>query len=237
MGDGLLDNFDTGPLGLGLFQPGGYFGGPTEEETALYNAQAQQVMRMLGRENELYAPLQDVLKRLPADADEAFGYDTGEIRRLYPDIQRQITNYELDPNAQGFLGRLKDERISGMMSDVDKLIGSKVSDLAKRGVISSTTAEGAMGDVGKAVMPAVSKANEDYWTAKLTLPGQNAAQRYGMASTFGSSMGDAARKRMSSLYSPLADVWGVTAGAGQITPKKPEDKSGERMAGIAELFV
>ena len=241
----LIDDFDTGPLGLSLFQPGGYFG--PEATKPVDSAKADLILRMLGRESELYPQIQEMLAGLPKGADdEAYGYDTGEISRLYPDIQKQITNYELDPNAQGFLTRLKDERINSMMGDVDKLISSKVAGLAGKGMMSSSTAEGAMGEVGRAVAPAISQANQDYWNARLTLPGQNAAQRYGMATTYGSTMGDAARQRRQSLYQPLStlsNIWGTTAGAGNSpTPAVGDSAKGQErlvntVGSLAALFA
>ena len=98
-----------------------------------------------------------------------------------------------------------------------------------------------MGEVGRAIAPQIGKANEDYWNARLTLPGQNAAQRYGMATTYGSTMGNASRQRQRSMYEPLSEIWRTTAAGGTGTPKKPDDPSGDRIAStvgsLASLFA
>ena len=213
-----------------LFGMGGMFG--PEATNPVDVAKSRMIMRMLGREKSLWPQVQKMIGEGRNTAGEAFGYDTKEISKLYPGVMKQITNYEMDPAAEGFLSRIKDERISGMMGDVDNLIGSKVADLGRRGVLSSSTAEGSMGEVGKAFMPAISKANEDYWTSRLTMPGQNAMQRYSLASMYGGAKGDAARSRFNTMYQPLADLWGGTVGASNA----PTPDQGDKNAGMKNLL-
>lgn len=97
-------------------------------------------------------------------------------------LGRQIANYQLSPEADKYLKSIRDERIAGLQTAADQLVGNSVADLNRRGMLSSSTAEGAMGSISKALAPEVAAANADYFNAKLTQPGQNAAQQYAMGS-------------------------------------------------------
>lgn len=218
----------------GLFSEGGMFG--PEAQSPEDKAKADLIMRMLGREENLYPQLESLLKGVPGIAEEAYGADVGEINKVYPGVMGDITGYRLAPEAEQFLTNLRGERVNAIEGDVNRMISSKYADLAKKGMTSSTTAEGAGREVTQAALPAISKANEDYWNAKLTLPGQNAAQRYNLAASYGATKGEALRRKLSTMYDPLSQMWNTTLGGANIPTKETDPNAGaDRLLGLGAI--
>lgn len=95
-----------------------------------------------------------------------------------------------------------------------------------------------MSAVGKEMEPALSKINQDYWNAKLTLPGQNAAARYNLASTQGTANAEALRKKLQTMYGPLSSTWGTTlTGANVQTQPTNPNQGAENLFKLASTVV
>lgn len=127
----------------------------------------------------------------------------------YDQLASDVNSFGLDPKALDFLSTLKDERVNALKSDMQRLLGNTVSDLGNRGVLSSSTAEGAIGKVGESLAPALAQINADYANQRLTLPQQLAAlqaqltgqgnadvlslltNRYNLGKDYGGTMGAA----------------------------------------------
>lgn len=139
--------------------------------------QAELIQRMLGREQELYPLIQQIISGLPGEA-EAMG------------------KFELPPEALSFLEKAREEETGGLQGDIDRMIGERIAGLSRRGVTSSSTAEGSMGEVGKWATPQFADIRKRFWQNRLAMPSA------------------LAREKLSFKLDPLLNLWKTAAGTG-----------------------
>jgi len=159
----------------------------------------------VGELEQLYPGISQKLSTL-----NATGMDP--VNQVYQDSLSGVRDFKMSPEADNYLKSLRDERVSSLGDQLNEVIGSKVADLAKRGMMSSSTAEGSMGAITKAAAPMLSQINQDYTQQKLALPGQTAKDTFGMASQYGSLASDNLLKELGSQYGYSKD-FGATKAA------------------------
>lgn len=197
------------------------------QNAGLLNDQAlQAVLSGAGPE---YDQAMQSLSQAASLAPEAFQAATGDINREYRSssgeidaASRRAQNFEMAPEALAALDNIRETRLKNIDSDVTNLVGSRVADLAKRGMLSSSTAEGSMGEVGKAIAPAINQTEEDYWSSRLAIPGQQyqtaadaAGRKFGMASTVGGANASAYQTMADNLTKLGTQRYGLAVGESQ----------------------
>src|SRR5574340_612827 len=98
------------------------------------------INEMRSRQNELWT----LLKKLAGDQgglDQAYAGIPEELQSIIDSGKQgveDVGSFNLDPKALEFLNSARDERINSIRGDLQDLFGSAVSDLAKRGMTSSS---------------------------------------------------------------------------------------------------
>ena len=137
-----------------------------------------------------------------------------------PSILDQVTNLSLPQNVQNLLGQYKNNQIAGLSTDVNQLLGNSVANLAQRGMMNSSTAEGAMGNIANQILPYASNIEGNYYNQLLQMPFYQAGQRLAagqgldqMAEGNASYNAGALNDQLNNMLSPLMSMWGGTIGS------------------------
>ena len=171
--------------------------------------------------------------------------ETAGIRKNLGDVYRasdqQLSDLSLPPEAQRQLDTIRQSRIGTLTQEAQDLVGSRFADLARRGVISSSTGEGGMSSIMRDISPALAQIEQDYAQQRLALPQQLAQARFGMGSNYatqdfntmnaaadrsaaaykdkfnmmdymGNKKAGALQTKWQNQYAPLMDIWKSTAG-------------------------
>jgi hypothetical protein len=213
---GLFDSVTNTLKGLG----GSIFGSPSTSSSgtsavdpfSIKNTRLNQ-----RRADELYKQLMEQISGIKPAAETAYNQQTGELSKIYPEVMDMITTGTLPEATRANLENLRNERVNSVSKDIENLIGSRMADYAGRGVTSSSTAEGVGAEAGKALAPVVSEANQDYYKSLIEMPGTLAANRYNLASNYGTTMGNATMQKVMATLQPLFNMYGTTSGLGSKT--------------------
>jgi hypothetical protein len=229
---GILGNIDN------IFGPGGFLGG-APGDTDAQKAQAALLARMMGREGELNPELMKLLGDSTGNADAAYTAQMDGANSVYPGVQSDVSTLNMPPAALDALNKIRQERLSSIDSQTTKMIGSGVADYARRGMSSSSTAEGLGDKVGAAIAPTISQAEGDFYNARTTMPGEIAMKKYGLATAQGGLNSAALKDKYSSVLNPYLDMWKTSAGIGAQTPSTTKDpgQGGANLGTIASLFA
>lgn len=119
------------------------------------------------------------------------GETQGAISNWLSPVSSSLSTLELPSAMKENLVKLREESVSGLKTGADELIGKVIADLARRGVLSSTTAEGGMGEITKQLAPYLSSIMQDYFRSNVDLPFRRSAglldtARTGLAADLGS---------------------------------------------------
>ena len=155
------------------------------------DATAEFLQQLRGNATETWAKIAPILESLQGEADKSY------------QAQQAGLNFELPQNALDFLGQMKNESISGLKTDIDTLLGRNIADLAKKGMLSSSTAEGSFGEIGRQIAPQIAGINQDYWANRLNMPFTVADRSSG-----------AIQNKLSMQLEPLFRAWQTAAGGG-----------------------
>jgi hypothetical protein len=221
-----------------IFGPGGFLGG-APGDTDAQKAQAELLARMMGREGELYPELMKLLGESTGNADEAYKATMAGADSVYPGVQSDISTLNMPPAALDALNKIRQERIASIDDQATEMIGSGVADYARRGMSSSSTAEGLGKRVGAAIAPTVNAANADFYNSRTSMPSDIAMKKYGLATTQGGLNAQALRDKYSSVLNPYLNMWGTSAGIGAKPPDTNKDpgQGGQNLGTIASLFA
>ena len=221
----------TGALS-GLFKDTGemFFGNnETSSQSGVDPSTQRYIDMMRMRQDELWPLLKELIGD-QSGQDQAYAGIPEELQAIINSSKQgaeDVSSFNLDPKALAFLDSMRDERIGSIRGDMQDLFGSAVSDLAKRGVTSSSVAENVIGrELPRAAEGMISKANEDYYNSRLNLPSQIATTKAGMNNNTASLLGqkyDFASKRYSDKMAPLFNLWSLTSPAGMV---KGQEQSG-----------
>lgn len=192
-------------------------------QSAALQGQADLITRMLGREESLWPQIMQLMSMIQPSAEAARTAATAPVDAAYPNVTTALnnaSNLQLPDNAKSTLQNLRDERISGLRTGVDDLLGKSVADLARRGMMSSSTAEGSMGNIAKSIEPYVSAANQDYYNSLLTMPFQlanTAVTGLNAATNYGAVKSGAEQGYLSTMLQPWIGLWN-SAFSGGMSP-------------------
>jgi hypothetical protein len=218
---------------LGLFSAGGILGGPQDHPADA--AQADFLKRMMGRENTLYPILKDLLSKSTGNADAAYQAQTGEANKMYPDTMAGVADFKMAPETLDALNRIKSERFGNTSEDVNQLIKSKISGYAGRGVTSGDTATGINRNVDTAMQPINNQTNIDYQNSLLTMPGDVAMKKYGLATAQGGLQAAGLKDKYQSVLNPYLDMWKTASGVGASNPATQTNNSAAALGAIANM--
>lgn len=154
-------------------------------------ATAAFLEQLRGNAGTTWAQIAPILSSLQGEAGKAF------------DATMAGSNFLLPQNAMDFLGNMKNESINSLRTDIDSLLGQHIADLSKRGMLSSSTAEGSFGEIGRQIAPQIAGINNNYW-----------AQRLGMPLTLADRNAGAIQNKTMFQLQPLLDVWSRASGMG-----------------------
>jgi hypothetical protein len=149
----------------------------------MFQSETGEASRLYQPTSTAYDAASAGTKQVYDPAQRDISTDRSRLRGLYGETDKQLSEFSLDPAAQQFLENLRSDRVGSLKNYADELVGKSVSGLADTGMLSSTTAEGAFGDITDALAPAISSANADYWNARIALPGQVSGQRFAQGSS------------------------------------------------------
>ena len=237
-----MESYDEGPTranvgseqdnfaGQAAMDPLG-FGNKTREGNMNIAAQA----RALNREQDVWNYLNQIIPNLPQWGAKAYESVMNPVNEVYPGAMQQISDYSLPPEALAALDNILNTRLADVNQAADTAIGSRVADLAKRGVTSSSTFEGSMGEVGKAMQPAINSAMANYWNARLTQPAQNAAQKYSLATDYGKLSGNVLLTNLNTQLNPLLDLY-KGANANPFQSNQAADRSSKSASAIGSIL-
>jgi hypothetical protein len=219
---------------LGLFSKGGIFGGPQDHPADA--AQADFLKRMMGREGELYPILKDLLSKSTGNAQEAYDASVGEANKLYPDTMKGVADFQMAPETLDALNKIKTERFGNIDADVNSLIKSKIAGYAGAGVTSADTAAGTNRNADLAMQPVKSQAEIDYQNSLLTMPGDVAMKKYGLATAQGGLKSAALKDKYQSVLNPYLDMWRTAGGIGSGAPATQPNNSANAIGQIASMI-
>jgi hypothetical protein len=184
------------------------------------------------REGKLWPQLQKLLGETRGLEDQAFDVQSGALNSVYPESMDMLRTGQLPEETAKWLSNLRDTRMANIKSSADSMVGNTLADMAKRGMTSSSTAEGGYGQVGKTLEPAISKAQEDYYNSMLTMPRQLSSDMFNMAGSYGSQMSNALKSKRSDLLGPYLDMWRTSTGVGAQNPAaQSQNSAGASMVG------
>lgn len=179
------------------------FGNKARESNMNIAAQS----RALNREAALWGEIKNIYPQLAEYGQAAYDATMNPVNDVYSGAQEQISNYTLAPEAQAAIDNILNTRLADVKQASDLAIGNNVADLARKGITSSSTMEGSMGEVGKAMQPAVNSALADYWQARLGEPSKNATAKYSLATDYGKYGGNALLTKLSTQLDPLMQLY------------------------------
>lgn len=166
----------------------------SESRSGVDAATREFLQQLRGNASETWAKIAPILASLSGESDKAY------------QAQQAGLNFELPQNALDFLGQMKNESISGLKTDIDTLLGQNIANLAKKGMLSSSTAEGSFGEIGRQIAPSIAGINQDYWANRLNMP-----------FTVADRSSNAIQNKLMMQLDPLFKAW-QTAAAGGSTP-------------------
>lgn len=136
-----------------------------------------------------------------------------------PSILDQVTNLSLPQNVQDLLLNQKNAQINGLSQDVNQLLGNSVANLAQRGMMNSSTAQGALSGIAQDILPYASNIEGNYYNQLLQMPFYQAGQRLAMgqgltneAEGNASYNSSALNSQLMNMLSPLMGTWQSTIG-------------------------